>query len=395
MRRTLSQKRFSVKRNKLIDASGIARRLGIRYTPAMTNDIDSIRKSLRRRLLAWYARRQRSLPWRETSDPYRIWISEIMLQQTQVDTVIPYYLRFMKLFPTVYSLAEAPLEQVLKAWENLGYYSRARNIHAAARIIVDQWGGRIPDAPGAIKTLPGIGEYSSGAILSIAYEKPLPAVDGNVRRILSRMFAIREPIDDPRTQRKLLVLATSLVPAKHPGDFNQALMDLGATICRPKNPACATCPIATLCRAQLDGMQTALPVIGKPPAVPHRMAACAVIQDSSGRLLVVQRPSAGLLASLWKLPGGFVDNIEDMEAGLKNGVKNELGISIRVKKKLASVNHVYTHFRTTLSACDCTLMKSEPEALGCQSWRWASERNLKKLPMSKIDRKILSAIALR
>jgi len=360
----------------------------------MTNDADHLRKMLRRRLLAWYSRRQRSLPWRETSDPYRIWISEIMLQQTQVDTVIPYYQRFMKYFPDVHALAGAELAQVLKAWENLGYYSRAKNIHKAARIIIDRFAGRIPDTPDAIKTLPGIGEYSAGAILSIAHGKPLPAVDGNVRRILSRVFAIRRPVDDPREQKKLHALAATLVPAKRPGDFNQALMDLGATICKPKNPGCAVCPIAAWCRAQLTGMQTVLPLVRKRPATPHREAACAVIRSADRRLLIAQRPAAGLLASLWKLPGSFIDDREGVEAGLKNSVKNELGISIRVIKKLASVDHAYTHFRATLRAYDCTLLKSEPEALGCQDWRWASDTDIGKVPMSKIDRKILAAINL-
>jgi len=202
----------------------------------MMKDADKIKNLLNRKLLTWYRRNQRSLPWRKTSDPYRKWISEIMLQQTQVDTVIPYYHRFLKAFPTVSALARAPLQDVLKAWENLGYYSRARNIHAAAKVIVEKFGDQIPDNLEEIKTLPGIGEYSAGAILSIAYGQALPAVDGNVRRILCRLFAIRQPADDAQEQKQLQNLAASLIPVKHPGDFNQALMDLGATICKAKNP---------------------------------------------------------------------------------------------------------------------------------------------------------------
>ncbi len=181
-----------------------------------------------------------------------------MLQQTQVDTVIPYYHRFLKAFPTVSSLARAPLQNVLKAWENLGYYSRARNIHAAAKVIVEKFGGQVPDNLEVIKTLPGIGEYSAGAILSIAYGQTLPAVDGNVRRILCRLFAIRKPMDDTREQKKLQKLAASLIPAKNPGDFNQALMDLGATICKAKNPDCSRCPVANLCQARLHDLQNVL-----------------------------------------------------------------------------------------------------------------------------------------
>jgi A/G-specific adenine glycosylase len=345
---------------------------------------------MNRQLMIWYKRNQRSLPWRKTNDPYRIWISEIMLQQTQVDTVIPYYHRFLKAFPTVPSLARAPLQNVLKVWENLGYYSRARNMHAAAGMIVEKFGGQIPDNWGEIKSLPGIGLYTAGAILSIAYGQAIPAVDGNVRRILCRLFAIRKPVDDTREQKQLQKLAASLIPIRHPGDFNQALMDLGATICKAKNPDCSRCPIANLCQARLHDFQNVLPIIRKTPAIPHRQAAAAVIHNSKGMLLIVQRPASGLLASLWKLPGGFIKADEDMEKSLRRSVKEELGISIRPRKHLASVNHTYTHFRITLQAYECSLLKGAPKPLGCQDWRWASLADLKKLPLSKIDRMIMT-----
>lgn len=362
------------------------------YTAAMMKDANKIKSFINRRLLSWYRKSQRSLPWRETGDPYCIWISEIMLQQTQVDTVIPYYHRFLKAFPTVFSLARAPLQDVLKAWENLGYYSRARNIHAAARLIVEKFEGLIPDNPEVIKTLPGIGEYTAGAILSIAYGQALPAVDGNVRRILCRIFAIRKPANDIHEQKQLQQLAASLVPTKHPGDFNQALMDLGATICRAKNPECSRCPVAKLCQARLLDLQNALPVIVKTPSIPHRQAAAAIIRNSKGKLLVVQRPARGLLASLWKLPGGFIKEDENMGSSLLHSVKEELGICIRPGKYLASVNHTYTHFRITLRAYECRLLKGKPESLGCQNWRWASPTDLTKLPLSKVDRMILEVI---
>jgi len=358
----------------------------------MMNNAAKIKSLLSRRLLSWYGRHQRALPWRETSDPYRIWVSEIMLQQTQVDTVIPYYHRFLKAFPSVSSLARAPLQDVLKAWENLGYYSRARNLHAAAKMIVEKFKGRIPDNFEVIKTLPGIGEYTAGAILSIAYTKAHPAVDGNVRRILCRLFAVRKPVDDTKEQKQLQNLAASLVPVKQPGDFNQALMDLGATICKAKNPDCSRCPVAGLCQARLYDLQNVLPIIKKTPSIPHRRAAAAVIRNSKGLLLVVQRPSTGLLASLWKLPGGFVETGEPMESSLRQSVKEELGISIRPGKHLASVNHTYTHFRMTLHAYECHLLKGIPKALGCQNRQWASPTDLKKLPMSKIDRMVVSQV---
>ena len=344
------------------------------------------RKLLGRRLLAWYRRHKRLLPWRETTDPYRIWISEIMLQQTRVDTVIPYYERFLKSFPDVFALARAPLQDVLKAWENLGYYSRARHLHEAAKIITGRFGGRIPDTREDIQTLPGIGDYTAGAILSIAYGRAVPAVDGNVRRILSRVFAIDRPVNDPREQKHFFELAASLVPAKSASDFNQALMDLGATICRAKNPDCKTCPLALLCLARREGLQNDLPVLRKSPAIPHRQAVAAVLRNGKGLLLVVQRPPEGLLASLWKLPGGFVKDDENREAGLRHLVSEELGLSIRVGKKLASADHAYTHFRVTLQVYECFLFNGKPIARGCQNWQWATAADLKKLPLSRIDR---------
>jgi A/G-specific adenine glycosylase len=358
----------------------------------MIKDAEKIKSSLNRKLLAWYRRNQRSLPWRETSDPYRIWISEIMLQQTQVDTVIPYYHHFLKTFPTVSSLARAPLQNVLKVWENLGYYSRARNIHTAAQIIVKKFGCRIPDTLEEIKSLPGIGEYSAGAILSIAYGQALPAVDGNVRRILCRLFAIRKPVDDTQQQKQLQKLASSLIPPKHPGDFNQALMDLGATICKAKSPDCSRCPVASLCQARIKILQNVLPITKKASKIPHRQSTAAVIRNSKGMLLVVQRPASGLLASLWKLPGGFIKAGEDTEKSLRRNVKEELSISVQPGKHLASVNHTYTHFRLTLHAYECRLLKGSPKPLGCQNWRWTSPTDLKKLPLSKIDRMVMKEI---
>ncbi len=367
---------------------------GLLYKASMIRDAEKIKTGIARKLRAWYKREQRPLPWRETSDPYRIWISEIMLQQTQVDTVIPYYLRFLEAFSTVEALAGAPLQDVLKAWENLGYYSRARNLHAAAAIIVDKCNGQIPATREGLKSLPGIGDYTAGAILSMAYGQAVPAVDGNVRRILSRLFAVQEPIDLPQTQEQLHQLAIILTPSKNPGDFNQALMDLGATICKAKNPGCDTCPINAHCHAKASGLQDVLPVTRKRPTIPHRQATAALLRDRDDRILVVQRPEEGLLGSLWKLPGGFVQGSESVEVSLRQSVKEELGIQIRVGAHLASVNHAYTHFRISLHAYGGHLLKGTPKALTCQGWRWATADELLQMPLSKIDRMIIQAIFL-
>ncbi len=352
-------------------------------------DVPKINKALSRRLLLWYRRNGRTLPWRETADAYPIWVSEIMLQQTQVDTVIPYYERFLKAFPDVSVLARAPLERVLKHWENLGYYSRARNLHKAAAILMETCDGRIPDTYEELIQLPGIGDYTAGAILSIAYGQALPAVDGNVRRILSRLFALRPPEDEAKALR---ALAACLIPKRHPGDFNSALMDLGAALCRPKNPDCGACPLAPLCKAYAAGWQQALPVKVKPARIPHRLAAAAVIGNDEGKILMVKRPASGLLASFWKLPGGFAGEDENMGKALRRSVKEELNLTIRVGAKLGSVQQVYTHLRTTLWAYDALIVKGHPEARACSDFKWATPADRKKLPLSKIDRKLLAML---
>lgn len=345
-------------------------------------------------LLVWYDREKRSLPWRETADPYRIWISEIMLQQTRVDTVIPFYNRFLEAFPSVEVLAESPEQAVLKAWENMGYYSRARNLHAAAKAIVAVFGGRIPSTRKELSSLAGIGAYTTGAILSMAYGQSVPAVDGNVRRVLSRLFGIREPIDQPKVKGTLEELAATLVPEQRPGDFNQALMDLGATICRSADPLCASCPLMTHCQAHRLNIQDTIPLTAKRPAIPHREAVAAIIRNRDGRLLVVQRPAEGLLASFWRFPGGFIEQTGgSAAASLERRVKEELGVEFRTGRHLTSADHQYTHFRVTLHAYLGRIVKGSPHPLGCAAWCWVSAEELQNLPFSKVDR-IIAAAAL-
>lgn len=256
-------------------------------------------------LLAWYRSVRRDLPWRRSRNPYHIWVSEIMLQQTRVETVIPYFNRFMEQFPTVEALANAPEEQVLKAWEGLGYYSRARNLQVAAREVVEQYGGSVPDTKEGISDLRGVGPYTAGAILSIAFDKPEPAVDGNVMRVLSRYFLLEEDIAKPSTRVGIEKLAQALIPEGAAGDFNQALMELGATICTPKAAHCLPCPVMEHCGARLAGRVDELPVKAKAkPPRPERRAVALVAGEGeyAGRVLVRQRPADGLLARLWELP---------------------------------------------------------------------------------------------
>lgn len=251
-----------------------------------------------RALLRHFDATSRAMPWRETSDPYAIWVSEVMLQQTRVDTVIPYWERWLERFPTVEALARAELDDVLKEWEGLGYYSRARNLHSAARMVRERFNGRVPDEPETLRELPGVGEYTAGAVASIAYDVPTPAVDGNVRRVLARLYDREAP-----TPAALRDLAAGLVPEERPGDFNQALMELGATVCTPRSPECGRCPLAEWCEARRLGVQELRPLPKGRPPVPEETVRTAVIVRDDGALLLIRRPEDGLLGGLWELPG--------------------------------------------------------------------------------------------
>lgn len=265
-------------------------------------------------LLAWYDRARRDLPWRTAPDPYRTWLSEVMLQQTRVEVVVGYYARFLARFPTLEALAEAPLDDVLALWSGLGYYRRARMLHAGARAVVAEHGGRLPSTRATLLEVPGIGPYTAGAILSIAYGRPEPLVDGNVERVLTRVMALP---GDPRKgplKAALWALAAASVPADRPGDFNQALMELGATVCTPRAPRCDACPLASCCKARAEGTPSRYPELApRAKARPVRLAA-ALVEDSRGRLLLLKRPDdGGLMAGLWELP--TVELEPDVPAG--------------------------------------------------------------------------------
>jgi A/G-specific adenine glycosylase len=249
-------------------------------------------------LLDHFDAHRRAMPWRETSDPYAIWVSEVMLQQTRVDTVVPYFRRWLEKFPDVDALAGAPLDDVLKAWEGLGYYSRARTLHRAAGVVRERYGGRVPSDPDELRELPGVGEYTAGAVASIAFGVRTPAVDGNVRRVRSRLH----DLEDPRPSR-IRELAAELVPAERAGDFNQALMELGATVCTPRSPSCDTCPVAAWCRARERGTQELRPRPRSAGRIPVEAVRTAVVVRGDDALLLVRRPAVGLLAGLWEFPG--------------------------------------------------------------------------------------------
>ncbi|MBH5319105.1 A/G-specific adenine glycosylase [Paenibacillus sp. GSMTC-2017] len=310
-------------------------------------------------LLSWYRLQKRDLPWRKNRDPYRIWVSEIMLQQTRVDTVIPYYHTFMSKFPTVRSLAEAPEEEVLKCWEGLGYYSRARNLQAGARMVVEKYDGIIPDDKMAVSGLKGVGPYTSGAIMSIAFNRPEPAVDGNVMRVLSRYFCLEEDIAKPATRVGIEKLAVTLIPEGAAGDFNQALMELGALVCTPKSPSCLPCPVMEHCEARHTGRELELPIKTKAKA-PRKEFRSAVIVlgkgENEGKILVRQRPATGLLAQMWELPHLQVPDDKSQwfsdsalkEQGelaemLSHMVEGDTGLLIRPRNWLMDADHIFSH----------------------------------------------------
>jgi A/G-specific adenine glycosylase len=318
-----------------------------------------------------------------------------MLQQTQVDTVIPYYSRFLSRFPTPGSLAAASLQDVLKVWENLGYYARARNLHQAALDIMAQWNGRLPPTMEGLKSLPGIGNYTASAIMSMAYGERFAAVDGNIRRVLCRVFLIRKPVHEISTLKHIHDLAQQMVPKGAPGSYNQALMDLGATVCTPRRPDCPQCPLPDLCQARLKGLQEKIPLTKRRPPVPQREGTAGIIRNGSGEgFLIVRRRAQGLLGGLWKFPGGMKAPEETLEEALKRSILEELGIKVVVQGKIASTKHTYTHFRITLYAFGCTLKEGRPKALSCSNWCWAEAGNLSRFPFSKAERKIMSQLGL-
>ncbi len=299
--------------------------------------------TLRSALLAWYDANRRDLPWRysgkEVPDPYRVWLSEVMLQQTRVDTVKPYFRRWLDRFPTLSALAEAPLDDVLKAWEGLGYYSRARNFHAAVREVACEYGGAVPDDPAAFRALPGVGEYTAGAVMSIAFGKPAPAVDGNVRRVISRLLDDAEP-----SAKVLRAMASGLAEGERPGDLNQALMELGATVCTPRRPACDACPVSSFCRARAAGSQEMRPARRKRLPLPVEEVGVGLL-PVEGRFLVVRRPDGGRLAGLWEFPSGVAATRDDVAPAAAEAVLEVCGARVSVDARLGVVRHDFSHVR--------------------------------------------------
>lgn len=346
--------------------------------------------SLRQSLLGWYRQSGRDLPWRHSREPYAIWVSEIMLQQTQVKTVIPYYQRWLELFPTVQALAAASQQQVLKAWQGLGYYARARNLHRAAQAIVLEHNGIFPDQLTAVMSLPGIGQTTAGGILSAAFNQPVPILDGNVKRVLARLVAL--PVPPAKAIAFLWHLSETILDPVHPRDFNQALMDLGATICTPRNPACLLCPWNAHCQALNLGLQAELPMSETRPPLPHKRIGVAVIWDDRGQILIDRRRQEGLLGGLWEFPGGKLEPGETIPDCIRREIQEELGIEIEVGDRLVTVDHTYSHFRVTLEVHHCRHLSGEPQLIECDEVRWVTLEEIDRYPFPKANVTIIESL---
>jgi A/G-specific adenine glycosylase len=415
------------------------------------------KSAIQNRLLTWFRSNARDLPWRHDRSPYRVWLSEMMLQQTQVETVIPYFHRFLDRFPTLDDLAAASINDVLKLWEGLGYYARARNLHKAAIKIVTELDGEFPRTVDGLQQLPGIGRYTAGAIASLAFDVDAPVLDGNVTRVLCRLFAIgaenlaevgrkkrqsttnpprgstgktlaevgrkenHSPLNPPRgslnpsqgsDKKELWALAETLLPKTlaegsrstnklhlqpprgTAGEFNEALMELGALICTPRSPHCDRCPLNNICLAKKQNLQDKLPIKIKRKPVPHYQVTAAVIRQGT-RILIAQRPFGGRLGGLWEFPGGKQERNESLKKCLRREIKEELGFRIKVGKFITSIDHAYTHFTITLHAFECAVVSGTPQALGVEQFKWVRMSELDEYAFAKTDLKIIDALRKR
>lgn len=350
--------------------------------------------SFSKRLLAWYQAQARDLPWRDLAEPYAIWVSEIMLQQTRVETVIPYFQRWMERFPTLGTLAEASEDDVLKLWEGLGYYRRARYLHQAAQIVMEKYRGNLPQDLETLQELPGIGPYTAAAIASIAFDVDVPAIDGNVRRVLSRIFNVDTPVSTAKGKREIQALALEHLPSGRASSYNQALMDLGSSICTPQSPDCTRCPLHDLCQAYTLGNQEERPVLKEKDPIPHHVVTAAVFQED-GAVLLTKRPPDALLGGLWEFPGGKQREDESLPETLEREIQEELGVPIHIQEKVGTYQHAYTHYKITLHAYHCTLQSREIQLTFHTDWKWVPIDALEDFPMGKVDRLIALQLQAR
>ena len=342
---------------------------------------------LRQKLLSWYGPHRRDFPWRRKPNLYRTLVAEFMLQQTRALQALPYYRRFVKRFPTLASLAKASNREVLKHWEGLGYYHRAHRLHELAK----RFKGRRPRFE-ELDGQPGIGPYTLAALGSILYGRPLPVVDGNVKRVMARMLALKEPPDTATSLRSIRHHLDQWISPESPGEFNQALMELGATVCRPGVPNCAECPWKSHCAGRKTGHPESFPVRRATRSKPHRHIAAAIIRKGA-RILIAQRPATGLLPNLWEFPGGKQERGETLEECCAREIMEELELKIEVGPQVSRVRHAYSHYSVTLHFFECRVAGGRPRALGCQDFRWVTPREIGNYPFPRANWSLVSRLS--
>lgn len=341
-----------------------------------------------KQILNWYTDHRREMPWRETKDPYKIWISEIMLQQTRVDQAWPYFENFITQFPTVFDLARAPQQQVLKAWEGLGYYSRARNLHAASKMIVEDFEGKLPEEYDEIIKLKGIGPYTAAAITSIAFGKPNAVVDGNVIRVITRYYGIEEDVRKTGTTKQVQTHVNELISHEQPAEFNQGLMEIGSVVCTPTKPKCEECPISVGCVANKMAKTDSIPYKSPAKKKPHKHIGVGIIERENGKVLIALRPENVMLGGLWEFPGGKQEEGESIQQTVERELQEELGVEVHAYKEFMSLKHVYSHFSITLHAWNCKLFSGEPKPKSSQEIRWVDITELEEYPFPKANKQL-------
>jgi len=344
--------------------------------------------------MQWYERHKRTFPWRQEATPYRVWISEVMLQQTQAERVVGFFLNWVSRFPGITSVAEALEDDLLKAWEGLGYYSRARRIHSAAKEIMLNHDGSLPQDHEQLLKLPGIGPYTAAAIMSLAFNQPYPVVDGNVERVFARVLNIETPVKNRAAHDLIKQTAQTMIPANGASTFNQALMELGATLCLPRRPACLSCPVQPHCQSLDLGVVLARPVPGKQPAItPIQVAAGVLVSDSL--IFIQKRPPHGLMANLWEFPGGKLRKGESPEQALIREFREELELDVQVGEKITVIKHGYTTFRVTLHVYWCRLGNGsqEPVLKAASDSAWVQAGDLNRFAFPAADKRLITMLA--
>jgi A/G-specific adenine glycosylase len=370
----------------------IATMQAVKSQPKKTGPFPAVQRKVSDSLLLWFSEHARDLPWRRNRTPYRVWVSEVMLQQTRVDQVVPYYRRWMKAFPSWSALAYAPQSDVLKLWEGLGYYSRARNLHAAARTVVEKHGGKPPAAVAELKKLPGIGSYTAAAIASLAFNVDAAVVDGNVIRVLSRLFAFGGDTKSAAGKKQMQAWADALLVKGRAGEFNEAMMELGALVCLPKSPECPTCPMRSDCAAFAMGVPVKFPVMKKKKKLPHIIVGAAVTVNRKGEVLIAQRKQDDMLGGLWEFPGGKQEPGETIEECITRELCEELGIKTVAGEHLITVKHAYSHFTMMMHVYRAKIISGRPRPIHCADYAWVKVPDLGRFAWSKADLQVVEKL---